>query len=280
MVNPTAPIWEVNHVWLIAIIVILFVGMPKAYTALMTQSFYPIYFVLLGIVLRGSFFTLRKYDPDPGALLGFYHLLFRLSSIIAPIGFGMIVANMISTDTIRQNMLEHIAFQVMVSIFIMALFSYLASLLFIGELQENTDRLYLRHKIYLFFVMTFLSGFIVLLWGHFSGRVSLAQALEPIQVSVQIIATLCIYGIWKALHQDIMWIVRLLGGIQVSAILCGWFAAQYPVIIHNKNNTLLLQDVFTSQHILQTMNILFTIALCLILPALMYLFKVFHQKSN
>ena len=278
--NTLAPIWEVNHVWLIAVIVILFVGMPKAYTALMTESFYPIYLVLLGIVLRGSFFTLRKYDPDPGAFLPFYHALFRISSIIPPIGFGMIVANMISPHTLRQNTSEHMIFQIMVALFIMALFTYLASVLFMGELKQKEDQLYIKRKIYLFFLITFLSGLIVLGWGHISGRVSLTQAFHPIQVTVQIVATSCVYGIWKALQHNINWLVRLLAGIQVSAILCGWFAAQYPVIIHHAHQSVLIDEVFAPSHILRAMNILFTIAFCLILPALVYLFKVFHQSTE
>jgi cytochrome bd ubiquinol oxidase subunit II len=278
--NTLAPIWEANHVWLIAVIVILFVGMPKAYVALMTQSFYPIYLVLLGIVLRGSFFTLRKYDPTPDDFLTLYHALFRFSSILPPIGFAMIVANMISTHAIRENIVEHMMFQGMLAIFMIILFTYLASVLFIGELKQTVDRDYLTSKIYLFFIGTFFSGALVLVWGHLSGRVSLVHALHPVQIIIQCIATLCTYGVWKALQIQKDWLVRLIAGIQVSAILCGWFIAQYPVVIHHANGSILLNEVFAPSHILRDMNILFTIALCLILPSLVYLFKVFHSSNE
>ena len=242
--NTLAPIWEANHVWLIAVIVILFVGMPKAYVALMTQSFYPIYLVLLGIVLRGSVFTLRKYDPKPDELLPLYHATFRISSILPPIGFAMIVGNMASTYTVRQNMIEHIMFQGTLAVFMIALFTYLATVLFLGEVKQTVDRDYLTRKIYLFFIATFFSGTLVLLWGHISGRFSLAQALNPAQIIIQGIAILCTYGIWKTLRAQQDWWLRLIVGIQVSAILSGWFISQYPVIIHDTHGPILLHEVF------------------------------------
>jgi len=75
-----APVWEANHVWLIAVVVILFVGYPKAYARLSTVLFVPISLALLGIILRGAFFTFRKYDPEPDSWSRYYGWLFRRSS--------------------------------------------------------------------------------------------------------------------------------------------------------------------------------------------------------
>src|SRR5690606_2444925 len=75
-----APVWEANHVWLIAVVVILFVGFPRFYTTALTRLYVPISLALLSILVRGTFFTLRKYDPDPGAFRKMYTALFRLSS--------------------------------------------------------------------------------------------------------------------------------------------------------------------------------------------------------
>ena len=48
-----APVWEANHVWLILVIVILFVGFPPVYTKVLTVLHIPILLVLLGIIFRG-----------------------------------------------------------------------------------------------------------------------------------------------------------------------------------------------------------------------------------
>src|SRR5207244_12022756 len=57
-----APIWEANHVWLILVIVLLFTGFPRSFSAMMTALNIPMTAMLLGIVLRGSTFMFRKYD--------------------------------------------------------------------------------------------------------------------------------------------------------------------------------------------------------------------------
>src|SRR5215510_7821906 len=58
-----APVWEANHVWLVLIVVIAFVGFPRLYTIVSVHLHIPIVFALLGIVARGSAFTFRHYDP-------------------------------------------------------------------------------------------------------------------------------------------------------------------------------------------------------------------------
>src|SRR4051812_37616275 len=57
------PVWEANHVWLVLLIVLAFVGFPQLYSVVSTFLHVPILLVLLGIVARGSAFTFRHYDP-------------------------------------------------------------------------------------------------------------------------------------------------------------------------------------------------------------------------
>lgn len=272
-----APIWEANHVWLIAIIVILFVGLPKAYSGLMTQSFYPISIALLGIVLRGTFFTLQKYDPEPGALLGLYKFLFRFSSLLAPLGYGMVVANMITPYEMRLNTWEHLSFQLMIGIFVSTLFTYLATLLFIGENHTKRDLDILKVRAVVFFLITFFIGGVVLIWGNLSQRVELQRAIEPIQLGMQMIALLCIYFIWKGIQNQHPWQVRFFAGVQLFSILGGWFYSQYPVIIHKSEGPMTLEETFSPDIVLINLNLGLTVVLILVLPALFYLFKVFNQ---
>lgn len=49
-----APIWEVNHIWLILVVVLLFTGFPAAFSAATTALHVPLTIMLLGIVLRGA----------------------------------------------------------------------------------------------------------------------------------------------------------------------------------------------------------------------------------
>src|SRR6476646_219626 len=51
-----------------------FVGFPEFYSLTTTYLHLPLLAVLLGIVARGTAFTFRHYDPNPGALRGWYNL--------------------------------------------------------------------------------------------------------------------------------------------------------------------------------------------------------------
>ncbi len=56
------PIWEANHMWLILVVVILFMGFPTIFTTLMISLHIPMLALLVGIVVRGSAFAFRHYD--------------------------------------------------------------------------------------------------------------------------------------------------------------------------------------------------------------------------
>ena len=58
------PVWEVNHIWMILMVVILFSGFPVAYSAISTALHIPLTLMLLGIVARGTAFTFRAYDRN------------------------------------------------------------------------------------------------------------------------------------------------------------------------------------------------------------------------
>jgi cytochrome d ubiquinol oxidase subunit II len=85
------PVWEANHVWLIAAIVVLFSAFPAAYAAITTVLHVPLTGMLLGVVVRGSAFAFHHYDPQPGAGARRWHRAFALASVCAPLFLGMCV---------------------------------------------------------------------------------------------------------------------------------------------------------------------------------------------
>ena len=84
-----APIWEANHVWLILVVVLLFVCFPAAFAAISTALHIPLTLMLVGVVLRGSAFTFRAYDPKPGAGARRWSQVFAIASLITPITLGV-----------------------------------------------------------------------------------------------------------------------------------------------------------------------------------------------
>jgi cytochrome d ubiquinol oxidase subunit II len=60
-----APIWEVNHIWMIFVVVLLFTVFPDAFALVSVALHIPLVLVLVGIVLRGSAFVFRAYGMQP-----------------------------------------------------------------------------------------------------------------------------------------------------------------------------------------------------------------------
>ena len=89
------PVWEANHMWLILIVVILFMGFPGIFTTLMVALHLPMLGLLVGVVVRGTTFTFRHYDPiQTGPSQRTYTWLFGLSSLWTALWLGIIAASL------------------------------------------------------------------------------------------------------------------------------------------------------------------------------------------
>lgn len=93
------PIWEANHVWLILVVVLLFVCFPPAFAAVSTALHIPLTLMLIGIVLRGSAFIFRAYDPK-GTADGDHPwgVVFAVSSLLTPIMLGVVLGAVVSGE--------------------------------------------------------------------------------------------------------------------------------------------------------------------------------------
>jgi len=83
------PVWEVNHVWLIFTLVVLWTAFPTAFASIMITLFVPFTLAALGIVLRGSSFAFRKEVFRTSSQRNF-GAAFASSSVLVPFCFGAI----------------------------------------------------------------------------------------------------------------------------------------------------------------------------------------------
>ncbi|MER6348885.1 cytochrome d ubiquinol oxidase subunit II [Streptomyces sp. NPDC001595] len=82
-----APVWEVNNVWLIFVLVIMWTGFPVLFQRIFTALWLPLALAAVGIVLRGAGFALRKAARRlAGRRL--YGAVFALSSVLTPFFLG------------------------------------------------------------------------------------------------------------------------------------------------------------------------------------------------
>ncbi|MFN0064116.1 MAG: cytochrome d ubiquinol oxidase subunit II [Myxococcaceae bacterium] len=87
-----SPVWEVNHVWLILALVLLFAAFPPAFAAVFTVLHVPLTVFLVGVVLRGAAFAFRAYEARSEGERQRWGVVFSSASLLAPVLLGMCAA--------------------------------------------------------------------------------------------------------------------------------------------------------------------------------------------
>ncbi|AGS71056.1 cytochrome d ubiquinol oxidase subunit II [Streptomyces collinus] len=89
------PVWEVNNVWLIFVLVVMWTGFPVFFQQVFTTMWLPLTLAALGIVLRGAGFALRK---PMRRLVGrrLYGAVFAVASLLTPFFLGAAVGGVAS----------------------------------------------------------------------------------------------------------------------------------------------------------------------------------------
>ncbi|MCX4751529.1 cytochrome d ubiquinol oxidase subunit II [Kitasatospora sp. NBC_01287] len=85
-----APVWEVNNVWLIFVLVLMWTGFPVFFQTVFTALWLPLALAAVGLVLRGAGFALRKPTRRLAARR-VYGAVFAVSSLLTPFFLGAAV---------------------------------------------------------------------------------------------------------------------------------------------------------------------------------------------
>src|SRR5690606_5420193 len=89
MVNAMGPVWEVNHVWLIFVLVLMNTAFPTAAAALAQALWIPLLLALVGIVFRGASFVFRTYLSETTRGQEFWTAIFAMASTATPFFLGI-----------------------------------------------------------------------------------------------------------------------------------------------------------------------------------------------
>lgn len=287
-----APVWEANHTWVILAVVILFNGFPSVYTSLSTYLHIPILIVLLGIVLRGSAFTFRYYDEIKDKSHFYYTILFRLSSILTPFFYGIILGAIMLgriPGSVEYGSFYEIFvlpwlnwFTVITGLFVTLLFGWLAAVYTIGETQNNEEAAIFIRIARVFFISLIITGFVVFVAAELYNVHFFKEFINsPVSLTCVVLATLIIPFLWRSLSRKRVVLSRVLVGIQTACIITGWYAIQFPVMVYQAYADDL--TVYNSRAPQSTMEMLFwalIIGVIIIFPSIGYLMKVFKFSSR
>lgn len=281
-----APVWEANHVWLVLIVVIAFVGFPKLYTLVSIHLHLPVLCALLGIVARGSAFTFRHYDPT-NTLDRSYTAVFRAASLLTPLSLGLIVGAT-ATGTIPGELRGgfyalYIApwntlFGWATGAFVCALFAFEGAALLAAEhVRDDAPLPYLRSARIAHFVTIGLGAVVVGI--AFVEKLRWARALlsSPVALAALGLATILIFAVAYAFHAGRPWVLRLAMGAQACCVLVGFFAAQFPVLLRTTGEDFTYRDLAAPPSTLRGLLWAVGVGLVIIVPLLGYLIAVYKR---
>lgn len=284
-----APVWEANHIWLILVVVILFMGFPPIYAQMSLYLHIPLVILLLGIVLRGTAFTFRHYDAIHDRSQAYYSFIFKLSSIIAPLFLGIITGALILGRIDPEAITFYDAFiapwfnvfSFVLGVFTCCLFAFLAAVYLIGEAETAVIQSHFLRIARNANIATVLAGSLVFLMAEWSG-LPLARMFwnSTGALMAVVLATLSLPVLWWSLIKGHVVFPRLLAGFQTLMILGAWFWEQYPVLLQYANGEYLgLLNSVAPEATLRQLGLALIVGSLLILPALFYLMKTFKAKA-
>jgi cytochrome d ubiquinol oxidase subunit II len=281
------PIWEANHVWLILAIVLTFTCFPPVFARLGIVLHIPLTLMLVGIVLRGSAFTFRSYDDEHDAVQRRWGRIFSSASVVTPVLLGVcigaVAAGRVAVPPVGSFVQRFVdpwltPFSLAVGLLTLALFAYLAAVFLTLETDDAELVQDFRARALLSGVAVFVAAFGALFLapehaplveaGLLGSRWSLPFHLATGAAAIVVLAALW----WKRYH-----LARVAVGAQVSLIIWGWALAQYPYLVPPD---LTVTKAAAPAVTLRLVLIVLALGIVVLLPSLVYLFRVFKAAPS
>lgn len=282
-----APVWEANHVWLIALVVILFSGFPLAFSLVSIALHIPLTLVLLGIVARGASFTFRAYDSREDRVQRRWGVVFSVSSAVTPIMLGVVVGTLssggieVTGGEVTSGFFRPWAaepFPWIVGVFTLSLFAYLAAVYLTVEAEDDALRDDFRRRALIAAAVTAVAAVVTFVASR-TGAPRLWRGLTEAGWSLALFgvtAALAIAAAWLLWTRRFRW-ARLAAAAEVAFVVLGWGAAQHPYLLAD-------EVTLSAASAPSNVQLAIFVALCVggipLAIALRYLFRVFKARPG
>lgn len=279
-----APIWEVNHVWLILILVILFTAFPATFAAIMTALHIPLTLLLIGIVFRGAAFVFTGDGKGSGRSPSPWDVGFAAASLLAPFLLGVTIGAISSgafneapvfSERFLHPWLQPFPFAV--GAFTVGLVAYLSAVYLILEARDETIQdAFRRRAVAAGLVVGALGALVLLLartgapliWDH------LIHSLWGIaaQGVTAMTGVAAIWFLWRKQYRRAR--VCVVG--QVTVTIWTWALALFPHIVPPD---LTIFNAAAPTATLQALVVALMAGALLLFPSLYYLLRVFKDTA-
>jgi cytochrome d ubiquinol oxidase subunit II len=283
-----APVWEANHVWLVLIVVLLFTGFPRAYAAASVRLHIPLTLMLVGIVFRGSAFVFRHYDVKGDPVQRRWGRVFAVGSIVSPFFLG------VSLGAITSGRLELRAaeggdfasrfvlpwlhpFPILVGLFALALFAFLAAVYLTVEAPEEALQADFRRRALTAGGLSILIASVTALGTTFPELARVREKLSGAWWSWALagVAAAVWLATFAALSARRYRASRALAVALVALVLCGWALGQYPYLI---SPDLTIRGAAAPDATLRPLLFALALGALVLLPSMYWLFRVFKRQ--
>ncbi len=282
------PIWEANHVWLILAIVLTFSCFPAVFARLGTVLHIPLSLMLVGIVLRGSAFTFRTYDDQHDAVQRRWGRIFAGASLVTPVLLGVCIGAVASghagplaaagsfTNRFVDPWLT--PFSLAVGLMALALFAHLAAVFLTLESDDPELTEDFRTRALWSGGVLFLVAFGTLLIAREQAPLmGVGLLISPWSLPFHVATGLAAVAVLAALWWRRYHLARVAAGLQVSLIVWGWAVSQYPYLVPPD---LSIRDAAAPAATLRLVLIALGLGIVVLLPSLVYLFRVFKAAPS
>lgn len=284
------PIWEANHIWLILVIVIFFMGFPEPFMVFSNLFHIPLVFVIIGIIFRGTAFAFRHYDPIDDEWQARYSWMFALSSVWTSFWQGVIVGGLFSPlpreiESFQQYFLKPwlTPFSMSTGVFVMATYLFLAQTFFLSEAPKSREvRLSIRKDIWKSLLFVFMSGSIVFITAFYTNE-DFINAFFDNKYSIIFATITTLLLIPLIMSYRFQWdrISRVIVALQVAMIMGAVLVKRFPDMIYFQDGSkLTFFDAAAPHAVIKQLFIALLVGVIIILPFLIYLLKVFKSESG
>jgi len=279
------PVWEVNHVWLIIGVVVLFAAFPRAFAALSVALHVPLTLLLLGIVFRGTAFTFRTYDARGDVVQRRWGLVFSVASVLSPALLGMCVGAVVGGLIRVEGRLVTggffrpwlTPFALAVGALALCLFAFLAAVYLSAEAREPALREDFRRRALGAGVAVFVAAFGVLgLARGGAPRVWAGLTQSPFALGLHGATAVAAGVAFALLLTRRFGLARVAAAGQVALIVMGWAVSQYPYLVVPD---LTLQGTAASPATQRLLLGALAVGAVLILPSLVLLLRIFQRPA-
>ncbi|MEV0977873.1 cytochrome d ubiquinol oxidase subunit II [Streptomyces sp. NPDC049915] len=272
-----APVWEVNNVWLIFVLVIMWTGFPTMFQAVFSAMWLPLALAAVGLALRGAGFALRK-PTSRLAQQRVYGAVFAISSLVTPFFLGAVLGGIASgrveVGTTASADAWASGTSVLVGLLAIAATAFLGAVFLCSDaLRFGADDLvdYFRLRALIAFAAVVVLALIGLPVTHDDARYVWDGLTGGLGLLLIILAAACALAtVLLLLRRSHGW-TRYTSVASVALIVGAWGCAQRPYVLPI---SLTVTEAAGAAHTLRWLVIVTGIAIVLVGPALVLLYRL------